>query len=978
MRTRMPFSQTENPGDSFTFHSLPVAFRAWTVTMPKRKTKKTKPKRKMMEEGWRSAPPGLRVLVMDTETTTDPLQNLLFGSFQLYQGDALQIEGLFYGEDLPKEQLAVLEAVAEECNLPLYPVREFLDRIFYPQVYELGTRLVGFNLPFDLSRLAIQAYPGRKQWDSFRFKLSRNLNWPDVQIQSVNSKMAFIQFVPPWKAGRAKLIPGDFVDLRTLAHALTSESHSLESACKLFQVEHGKIKAEEHGKITPEYVDYNRRDVLASFELYLKLREEYERHPLTLPMNKAYSPASIGKAYLKAMGIKPFLEKQPAFPREILGYAMASYYGGRSECHIRKEVVPVTYLDVTSMYPSVFVLQGLWRWVTAKKIKPVDATQEVRAFLESVNLEGLFVKERWLSIPALVQIVPEGDILPVRAAYGEGALQIGLNHFAHGQPCWFTLADVLASKLLTGKTPRIVKAFRFLPQGIQEGLKPVSLRGKVNVNPSEEDFFKKIIEERQRIKKRIKTCTDPNEKAQLEALQQFLKILANSTSYGIFAELNEEKGAKTQAVQVHGQEAYSSEIAKIEKPGTFANPLIATFVTGAARLILAMMERFVAEHGTTYAFCDTDSLAVVRKDSLVAEKLVKQFEALNPYAFRGSLLKIERENFSQEDSKNLEPLFFYGISSKRYVLFNLREGKPIIRKFSEHGLGHLLAPYGQKEESAALAGEEEETELRLASPDKGRKWIQDLWEFILREELKLPPVPPPWLDELAVGKLAMSKPFLWKPFRKRKNLYSQQTKPFNFLLVAFPVCGEEENGKAIRPVAPFEKNYRKWGKLPWVSLYSGKLVSLEYGPYATHSNFLTLVKTFRDVLAQYRYHPEAKAAGSDGNPCGKQTKGELQRLHIVSGSIKHIGKESNQLEIVQVLGTADEVQAVYRPGWENLREKLTRYSPKLLVKYSGLSPKGIYKLLRGKTEPQAKTLMSLEQALEKLEGIKDAPSQFFQ
>ena len=38
----------------------------------------------------------------------------------------------------------------------------------------------------------------------------------------------------------------------------------------------------------------------------------------------------------------------------------------------------------------------------------------------------------------------------------------------------------------------------------------------------------------------------------------------------------------------------------------------------------------------------------------------------------------------------LEPLYCYTISSKRYVLFNLdAKGRPILRKASAHGLGHL-------------------------------------------------------------------------------------------------------------------------------------------------------------------------------------------------------------------------------------------------------------------------------------------------
>src|SRR5207245_2827712 len=151
---------------------------------------------------------------------------------------------------------------------------------------------------------------------------------------------------------------GHFLDLRTLAFALTDQAHSLESACQAFGVEHGKTGTSEHGRITSDYVDYNRRDVRATAELFFKVMEEYNRHPIDLEPAKAYSPASIGKAYLRAMGIQPILQRQTDFRKEVLGAAMTAYYGGRAECRIRRVPVPVVYLDFRSMYPTVCSLMG--------------------------------------------------------------------------------------------------------------------------------------------------------------------------------------------------------------------------------------------------------------------------------------------------------------------------------------------------------------------------------------------------------------------------------------------------------------------------------------------------------------------------------------------------------------------------------------------------------------------------------------------
>jgi hypothetical protein len=82
------------------------------------------------------------------------------------------------------------------------------------------------------------------------------------------------------------------------------------NACEAFGVVHGKGSTERHGIVTPEYIDYNRRDVLATAELAQKLLEEYDRFGIALQETRAYSPASIGKAHLRALGIPPILERR--------------------------------------------------------------------------------------------------------------------------------------------------------------------------------------------------------------------------------------------------------------------------------------------------------------------------------------------------------------------------------------------------------------------------------------------------------------------------------------------------------------------------------------------------------------------------------------------------------------------------------------------------------------------------------------------
>ena len=171
---------------------IPVetAIRAWV--QPKRKRRK-----RPGPVPWRPAGYGERLLFFDTETTRDFTQRLLFGVFRICEQDRLLIEGIVEYDGLSEAQRGVIRSYALRLHLPVYTLEEFIERVFYPEVYVRGTLCVGFNLPFDLSRIAIHAGSGRAQNSrSFRFKLSRRTRWPDLRIEAVSSRAAFIRFVP--------------------------------------------------------------------------------------------------------------------------------------------------------------------------------------------------------------------------------------------------------------------------------------------------------------------------------------------------------------------------------------------------------------------------------------------------------------------------------------------------------------------------------------------------------------------------------------------------------------------------------------------------------------------------------------------------------------------------------------------------------------------------------------------------------------
>jgi hypothetical protein len=131
--------------------------------------------------------------------------------------------------------------------------------------------------------------------------------------------------------------------------------------------------------------------------------------------------------------------------------------------------------------------------------------------------------------------------------------------------------------------------------------------------------------------------------------------------------------------------------------------------------------------------------------------------------------------------------------------------------------------------------------------------------------------------------------------------YRQQIKPFNFASSCHVRAFGHPEG--VRPqqfqlIAPYEPDPRRWLKAPWIDRYSGKRFRITTkGPHGTQGT--ARVQTYGEVVEAYERHPEAKCADANGEPCGKQTVGLLQRRHVRIDTIINIGKESNSLEEVQ-------------------------------------------------------------------------------
>ncbi|MBI4177123.1 MAG: hypothetical protein HY516_02045 [Candidatus Aenigmarchaeota archaeon] len=737
----------------------------------------------------RDAPNFDRVLIFDTETTTDIYQNLIYGSFQIRNKDAIEIQGIFYDPNISEIDKEIIQIFCKKHNLNLYTKEEFIENIFYPEVYYLETPCIGFNLPFDISRLAIKFGHARKGMrNGFSLQLSRYKKQPRVKIKHISNTLSFIQFASGiLYNGKKKNFSGNFLDLKTLSFALTNDKLTLKSACERFNTEHRKTET-EYNNITEKHLQYNLNDVQITYELYEKLKGEYAGYGLDLPLTKVFSPASLGKACLSKFGIKSFFEKNPNFSKDILGYVMTAYYGGRSEVKIREEPTKVTLIDFLSMYPSVCILQNLWDLITSEQIEVIDDTEKAREFVNDITLEKLRDRDTWKNLNRIVQILPNNDILPIRMKYGEKeAYNIGLNYATFKKPLYYALSDVIASKILTGKTPTIIKAFKFLSKEKQKGMNKANILG-MEIDPYEDDLFKVLIEERNRSDEKRK---------------KILKIIANSTSYGIFIETNPSD--EEADVTIHGLESFDIHVNSIERIGFAYNPIIATLITSASRLILAITETILSKDNETYAFCDTDSMAV---SPHCVRKIQEFFMPLNPYSFETPLFKVEKED-----------VWFYGISAKRYVLYKIENGNFDIIKKSLHGLGHLTNPFNSKVDWQTLFWEDV---LKLHYKKTSEQQLREKYSSLY-----------------AIVRFAITTSRLADRFKTLR--------PFNFILIGIG------NSKDVKPIVPFTKNPQEAVYQDFVDYNTGKTLNgLEYW------------KPLDQVFFDYVDHKENKFDGDKG------------------------------------------------------------------------------------------------------------------
>lgn len=269
-------------------------------------------------------------LIFDCETRLTADQSLTFGFWRACEfrnGEFVSVEeGILHDGITSQEFDCLKEYKRNHCSettennrnqLHLYCRSKFIDEVFGMAIQSKAL-IVGFNLPFDLSRIAADWTPSDdggwslilKQWsDAKTGKIQPDKFFPRIIIKALNSKTAIIRstraplFQPRKEGQKAKLWPAArFLDLRTLPWALRNKSYSLKTACKEFNIP-GKLDHKPSGEVTFEEIEYCRQDVRATVGLLNALKKECDLHPIDLGPDEMFSPASIAKSYLEKLNI---------------------------------------------------------------------------------------------------------------------------------------------------------------------------------------------------------------------------------------------------------------------------------------------------------------------------------------------------------------------------------------------------------------------------------------------------------------------------------------------------------------------------------------------------------------------------------------------------------------------------------------------------------------------------------------------------
>ena len=125
-------------------------------------------------------------------------------------------------------------------------------------------------------------------------------------------------------------------------------------------------------------------------------------------------------------------------------------------------------------------------------------------------------------------------------------------------------------------------------------------------------------------------------------------------------------------------------------------------------------------------------------------------------------------------------------------------------------------------------------------------------------------------------------------------------RPHNFMFMVmtseeFSFDFDFDNKPNRKPfvIVPFTNKQGEWHNLVGIDIHNEDRRG-RYRRYRMDDpNFHPL--TYAHMMEEYIRHLEAKSLGPDGNPCTAETRGLLQRAHIIAGRKRYIDKETSSM-----------------------------------------------------------------------------------
>jgi hypothetical protein len=259
--------------------------------------------------------------------------------------DTLRSEIIFHEPaQCTDDEIRVMRRYADKHQMVFMTKDEFVSKEYYRLYFiksgkhndfpeTLPAMVIGHNLPFDLGALAIKANPSIEQnYGGLTPTLQEDR--PGIMIKRIGFGKHF------YKAHQSRNERRNhrFIGTMQLGRALLGASvgGSLNDIARALGLADKQSPAYE-GPIADPSIIYCRTDVQRTWEVYVKLRELYNRHNFSTPIHEIYSEASVGKAYLSELGITPCLKKSPNLVK-YCGIFMDTMYGGRSEARWRLDI----------------------------------------------------------------------------------------------------------------------------------------------------------------------------------------------------------------------------------------------------------------------------------------------------------------------------------------------------------------------------------------------------------------------------------------------------------------------------------------------------------------------------------------------------------------------------------------------------------------------------------------------------------------